>query len=337
MSPMRARLVGRRGIAGVLAGGLMVSLAGCGDSSSSGTGEPETVVDDVDLSGVEISVGSKDFTEQLILGQITIQVLQAAGATVEDRTGAGSTRAVRESLEAGATDMYWEYTGTGWLEILGHQQPVAGAQAQYDSVAEEDLQANGIRWLPPAPADNTYAIAVSEQAPSDGAGGVATLSDFGALVQQSPELATLCVASEFVERSDGLPGLEQAYGFGVPPDNLVTVDQEGLVYAAINQGQACAFGEVFRTDGRIASLDLRLLEDDKGFFPVYNPALTVRAELVDQYPELEAIFAEIASTLDAETLRELNTSVDVDDRPVRDVAQEFLEDEELLSPQQLTK
>jgi len=326
-----------RGLAGGLAGVLVVALAGCGDSSSSGTGEPESVVDDVDLSGVEISVGSKDFTEQLILGQITIQVLQAAGATVEDRTGAGSTRAVRESLEAGATDMYWEYTGTGWLEILGHQQPVAGAQEQYDSVAQEDLQANGIRWLEPAPANNTYAIAVSEQARSDEAGAVDTLSDFGALLQQSPELATLCVASEFAERSDGLPGLEKAYGFSVPPDNLVTVDQEGLVYAAIDEGQACPFGEVFRTDGRIASLDLRLLEDDKTFFPVYNPALTVQAGLVDQYPELEAVFAEIASALDAETLRELNTSVDVDDRPVRDVAQEFLEDEELLSPQQLTK
>jgi osmoprotectant transport system substrate-binding protein len=105
----------------------------------------------VSLSGLEITVGSKEFTEQLILGQIAIQALEAAGATVTDRTGLAGTDATREALESGEIDAYWEYTGTGRVVHLGHEEPIPDSQKQYEAVAQEDLAKNRIRWLKPAP------------------------------------------------------------------------------------------------------------------------------------------------------------------------------------------
>ena len=163
------------------------------------------------------------------------------------------------------------------------------------------------------------------------------MCDLGALVKQQPELAGLCVASEFANRDDGLPGLEKAYGFELPEQAVMTLEQEDLIYDAVDNGDPCTFGEAFRTDVRIDSLDLRLLEDDKRFFPVYNPALTVRAQLLDEHPEIEDLFApgcrrarrgDVAAAQHGRRRRRA---------PVQDLARDFLEDEEILSPQQLTK
>lgn len=317
-------------------------LVACGVVDSA---EEDTVVDSVDLTGVQLAVGSKAFTEQEVLGAITIEVLQAAGATVEDRTSQGSTAATREALVAGATDMYWEYTGTGWLVILDHKRPISNADKQFEAVAQEDLRRNDVTWIAPAaPANNTYALAVSDALSDEDSetydeqvAQVETLSDLSTVIRQDPAKATVCVASEFATREDGLPGLEKAYGFEFPKDGVNTLEQEGLIYEAVDKGTACTFGEVFRTDGRIESLDLRLLADDKGFFPVYNPALTVRTEVLDAHPEIEKMFAPIAAELDDDTLQQLSTEVDVAGRPVNDVARDFLEEEEFLSPQQLNK
>jgi len=327
-----------------LAGAFVTLLAACGSDSTSGGDSTETVTEGIDLSGVQITVGSKDFTEQLILGQLTMQVLQAAGATVEDRTGLASTAAAREALEAGATDVYWEYTGTGWLVILDNKEPIANAEQQFDEVAAQDLRDNDIMCIAPAPANNTYALAVRDEVYDEDSAdydedlaAVTTLSDLGTLIEQAPEKATLCVASEFAERSDGLPGLEQHYGFDFPDDGVQTLEQEDLIYPAVGSGRACNFGEVFRTDGRSPALGLQLLADDQDFFAVYNPALTMRAQLYQEYPELQDLFSPIAAALDDQTLQELNAAVDVDGRPVNDVVQEFLVDDEFLEPQGLTR
>ena len=124
---------------------------GCGGGGTSG---------EVDLSDANITVGSKEFTEQLILGQMSIMVLENAGATVKDQTRLAGSVAVRKALTSGQIDMYWDYTGTGWIVYLGHTKPIEDSQKQYEAVAKEDLKENGIEWLPPAPANNTYAIAL---------------------------------------------------------------------------------------------------------------------------------------------------------------------------------
>ena len=277
----------------------------------------------VDLSGLEISVGSKEFTEQRVLGEIAVQALEAAGATVEDRTGMAGTEAARRALLSGEIDAYWEYTGTAWITHLGHEDPIPDSRKQYRAVAKEDLRKNGIRWLAPAPANNSFAIAVRSEAAE--VLGVETLSGFAALSELRPEDATLCAADEFLSREDGLPGMEEAYDFELPEENVVETG-EGRIYGAVDEGEDCNFGEVFETDGRIEALDLALLEDDRRFFPIYNPSLSVREDVMAEHPGISEVFAPISEDLDNETLRGLNAAVAVDGEPAEDVARQFLRD-----------
>jgi osmoprotectant transport system substrate-binding protein len=311
MQKMRANLLRLIGLLAILT----IIAAGCGGGGGT-SGK-------ADLSGADITVGSKEFTEQLVLGQIALQVLENAGASVEDQTRLAGSVAARQALTSGQIDTYWEYTGTGWITYLKHTKPIQNSQKQYEAVAKEDLKKNGIEWLPPAPANNTYAIAVRKEAYDKL--GVKKLSDFKQLINENPEEATLCVGTEFSTRDDGLPGMEKAYGYQFPRDNLVKID-EGLIYQATDKGDKCNFGEVFATDGRIEGLGLKVIEDDKSFFPIYNPSLNVRKEVIDEYPQIKKIFAPISKKLDTETLQKLNAQVDIDGQLPEDVAQKWLSD-----------
>jgi osmoprotectant transport system substrate-binding protein len=297
---------------------LVMVAVGCGGGGTSGK---------VDLSDANITVGSKEFTEQLILGQIAIQVLENAGATVEDQTRLAGSVAAREALTSGQIDTYWEYTGTGWITYLGHTKPIDNSHKQYEAVAKEDLKKNGIEWLPPAPANNTYALAVRSEAADDL--GVTKLSDLKQLVKEQPDEATLCAASEFLSRDDGLPGVEKAYGFKFPEGNISEL-AVGPIYAATDKGDKCNFGEVFATDGRISALDLQVLEDDKNFFPIYNPSLNVNKKLMDEYPQIKKIFAPISKKLTTEELSKLNAKVDVQGQLEDQVAEEWLKENGLI-------
>jgi osmoprotectant transport system substrate-binding protein len=295
---------------------LTLIVAGCGGAGGGGASG------DVDLSGAEFTVGSKEFTEQLILGQITLQVLENAGATVNDQIGLAGTVAARKALESGEIDMYWEYTGTGWITHLGHTKPIPNRQKQFEAVAKEDLKNNDIKWLsPPAPANNTYTMAVRSEAYDKL--GVKKLSDFKQLVEENPEEATVCVGTEFSTRDDGLPGMEEAYDFEFPKENIVKID-EGLIYQQTDKGKQCNFGEVFQTDGRIEALDLELIEDDKSFFPIYNPALNVSKEVIEKNPQIAKLFAPISEKLTTEELQKLNAKVDVQGQLEDQVAEEWL-------------
>jgi osmoprotectant transport system substrate-binding protein len=311
MQKMRANLLRLIGLVAILT----IIAAGCGGGGGT-SGK-------ADLSGADITVGSKEFTEQLVLGQIALQVLENAGASVEDQTRLAGSVAARQALTSGQIDTYWEYTGTGWITYLKHTKPIQNSHKQYEAVAKEDLKKNGIEWLPPAPANNTYAIAVRKEAYDKL--GVKKLSDFKQLINENPEEATLCVGTEFSTRDDGLPGMEKAYGYQFPRDNLVKID-EGLIYQATDKGDKCNFGEVFATDGRIEGLGLKVIEDDKSFFPIYNPSLNVRKEVIDEYPQIKKIFAPISKKLTTETLQKLNAQVDIDGQLPEDVAQKWLSD-----------
>jgi osmoprotectant transport system substrate-binding protein len=304
---------------------LAVIASACGSdsktSSSSGTATTEAGV----LAGSSFKVGSKEFTEQLILGQITIQVLKDAGAKVSDQTGLVGSNTVRAALISGDIDMYWEYTGTGWINHLGNTAPVKGEREQYDAVAKADLEKNGVTWLEPAPFNNTYALATSKENAS--ALAVTSLSDLAPLQQKNPDAFTLCAASEFLARDDGLPGLEKAYGFSF--GSKISELELGLVYASVDKGDPCKFGEVFATDGRIAALGLTVLKDDKQFFASYLPSLTVRKG-TDKIPQLQQLFAPVAAALDTATMQELNSRVDVKGEQPEDVAHSFLTDKKLI-------
>ena len=163
-------------------------VSGCGGESSGGGGT-EIAGDQFRLSGTQrdaqFAVGSESFTEQEALGNIAIQVLEAADATVIDRKGLGGNEAVRQALESGEIDLYWEYTATGWLVHLSGTDSIPDPKKQYEAVAREDLKENGIRWLDPAPGNDTYAIAASQKDSRDL--GVETISDLKRLAEDRPE------------------------------------------------------------------------------------------------------------------------------------------------------
>jgi osmoprotectant transport system substrate-binding protein len=295
------------------------------DPAAGGGGEGGgSLATDYDLSGVDYTIGSKDFTEQLVLGNIALQALESAGASVSDQIGLAGTVAAREALLSGEIDLYWEYNGTGWGTHLGNSlDPAELPENLTEEVATRDLEQNSIKWLEAAPFNNTYALAVRSEAQEEL--GVQTISDFGALIEENPDQATLCIESEFSTRDDGLPGMEEHYGFEVPDGNVSLLDT-GVVYTATDEGEQCNFGEVFASDGRIAALDLAVIEDDENFFPPYNPSVTIRQEKFQENEAVADLFAEIAGALDLETMQELNAQVDVEGEFPEDVAETWLRD-----------
>lgn len=311
---------------------LALTLAACGEDdggTDGGGGGGGGGGDGAALSGASFTVGSKEFTEQLILGQITILALENAGAEVEDQTGITGTTSVRQALESGEIDMYWDYTGTGWTTFLEHEVSEAPADEQelFEQVAEEDLQ-NDVKWFALAPGNNAYAIATSQEASDEL--GVATLSDYARVVSENPSDGSLCAASEFLDRADGLPGLEKTYGFDLPEDAVTEVEL-GIIFTRVPQRDPCNFGEVFATDGRIPANNMLVVEDDKDFFVKYNLAMTARNDVYEEHPELEEIFTPIAEKLTTEELQALNSQVDVDGLPVEEVAEKWMEDNGFIS------
>ena len=306
---MRRLTRSRKLVAGVaaLSAGAML-LAGCGLRSASGavlTGEPGSIPRYKSLEGVHLTVAAKDFTEQLILGNMLATVLSTAGADVTNLTNTPGSFGVRQAVLKGDVDLSPEYTGTGWINYLGNEKPVKGSKAQYEAVYKADLK-NGLTWLPPAPMNNTYAFAIRESKAKQL--GITKLSQLGKVPKQE---LTFCVESEFAKRNDGFQPMLKTYGLSNAKIGKATNLDTGVIYTATAQGKPCNFGEVFTTDGRIPGLHLRVLEDDKGFFPLYNVTEVVQTKTLRKYPALRKIFAEINPKLDNKTMLSLNAKVDV--------------------------
>lgn len=316
-----------RGLTGLMALSAVAVLAsGCGLRSANGAvleAEPGSIQKYDTLEGVEITVAGKNFTEQLILGNLLATVLSTAGADVTNQSNTPGSNGVREALLNGNIDISYEYTGTGWLSYLGHEKPIPDAQKQFEAVRDED-EGNGLTWLPPAPMNNTYAFAIREDKAEEL--GVTTLSDVKGLPKEE---LSFCIESEFASRNDGFPNMLKTYDLK-EPDLEVTILDTGVIYQATADGD-CNFGEVFTTDGRILALDLRVLEDDKGYFPLYNVTPVIQTELLDEHPEIAEIFAEINPKITNEAMLELNAKVDVDGMDPAVVAKEWLVQEGFLS------
>ncbi|PCN47300.1 glycine/betaine ABC transporter substrate-binding protein [Curtobacterium sp. 'Ferrero'] len=315
--------------AAVLAGATALALTGCGLQPATSfvpAAEPGSIkrIDDLP-EGAHITVTAKNFTEQLVLGKIAVLAAKAAGFDVTDETNVPGSVAVRQLMTSHQADMTYEYTGTAWLTYMGHKQGIPDKQEQYQAVREEDLQ-NGLTWLPPAPMNNTYAFAVRKEAVQD-LGGITKLSQIADLPTDE---RTFCVESEFNSRSDGFKPMLAKYGLqiggsganSIPSGNVDILDT-GTVYTATDRGK-CNFGEVFTTDGRIKSLGLEVLEDDKGFFPAYNVAPVLSTATLEEYPQLEDVYDQISPELTDATLQELNRQVDVEGREPADVAFDWM-------------
>jgi osmoprotectant transport system substrate-binding protein len=261
-------------------------------------------------------VGGKNFTEQLLLAEITSQLLKKKGFQIDKRDGLGS-QVVRDAQVNGQVDVYWEYTGTS-LVTYNKIKDRMGSKETYDRVKELDAKI-GLTWLTPSAVNNTYALAVRKK--HDATDGLDSLSDLAAAFRDGKKL-TIAIDAEFSGRPDGLPGLQTTYDFKTSRANIRSMDA-GLTYQALRDGRV-DIGLVFATDGRIKAFDFKVLKDDKEFFPNYAAAPVVRTETLKANPTLEAPLNALSAKLSDEVLRQLNARVDVDKVPVATVASEFL-------------
>ena len=308
----------------VLLSAVVLVLAGCGLGSGSAMPlqvGPGSIRPTPGLEGVPITVGSKEYTEQVILGYVLQYTLAAAGADVRDLTGIVGSRSTRGAQLSGQVDVAYEFTGNAWINYLGHEKPIPDTRQQFEAVRDEDLERNGMVWLEPGPMDDTYALAASKRTVERT--GVRTLSEYAALVQRDPGAARTCVDTEFRARQDGFPGMAAAYGFD-PARAVTPILQVGIIYQATADGTQCDFGEVFTTDGRIAALDLTVLTDDKQFFAHYNPSVTMKKEFFDAHPEIADVTAPVTAALTNDVIIDLNKQVDVDGRDPSVVARDWM-------------
>ena len=294
---------------------MSLSLAACGDDGGSGSATGDR------LDGVSLTVGSKDFTENILLGEILAQALANEGADVTNQTNLGGTSVAREALLAGELDVYPEYNGTGWTVHLGNEDPSQDPEELYTVTAEADLEQNDIKWVGRSPFNDTYGFAANGDLAA--AEGGFDFDSMAAYLEANPD-TTVCMESEFPDRPDGLVLFEEATGYTVPQSQQQILDT-GLIYTETADGN-CDFGEVFTTDGRIGALNLELV-DDPGVMILYNVSYTFQNDVYEANADVyDEIVEEILAPLDEEKMAALNAQVDIDAVPYDRVASEYLEE-----------
>jgi len=300
---------------------LLLGVSGCGTTNGTDTTKSTSTKG-------PITVGSKIDTEGGVLGQMILAMLKDNGFTTVDRTKTGTTDVVRKALTSGEIDIYAEYTGTALTQFFPGEQVASGtstsAQRSFDAVKKLDA-ANGIDWLQAAPANNTWAIAVPKSFAQTA--GIKTLSDWASYINKGGEVK-LVASQEFVDRAkDGLPAVEKAYGFKLKSSQLIVLSggDTAQTEAAAAQGTSGANAAMaYGTDGNLAALDLVVLEDSKSIWPVYEPAPTIRAEVLKKYPEIATILDPVFKSLTLERLQGLNGEVAVEGKDPAAVAKEYL-------------
>jgi osmoprotectant transport system substrate-binding protein len=265
-------------------------------------------------SASSIAIGSKDFTEELILGEMYAQILEQNGFTVNRKLDLGGTQVAMEALQRGDIDLYPEYTGTALITEL-KQKPGKDAAANYALVKAAYASRYDLEWLTPAPFNDTQALATTAAIQQHY--NITTLSD---LAKAAPQLR-LGAIPEFTKREDGLPGLQKAYGgFRFKDVKLFDI---GLKYKALESGQVdvvVAFG----TDGKLNVDHLHVFDDDKHFWPSYQVAPVVRKATLAKYPAIATHLDKLAPLLTDDVMRGLNAQVDGDKKDPADVAREFI-------------
>lgn len=276
-----------------------------------------------------IRLGARVFTEQTVLATLTAQYLGSKGYDVRITGGLGSNLA-RSAQETNQLDMLWEYTGVS-LVAYNHVDEKLDSAATYQRVKELDAK-KGLVWLAPSKFSNTYALAlpqkIAEQYPQ-----INTISQLNEVVKSEHDKGhILALDTEFANRSDGLVGMTKAYDLRFTRADIRQMDA-GLVYTALRNGQVFT-GLVYTTDGRLNAFHLKLLADDKGYFPDYTAAPVIRKDYLDKHPEIAGLMQPLAELLDDATMRELNAKVDVQHLNPSVVAADFLRAHPVPAPQQ---
>ncbi|MFN0186004.1 MAG: ABC transporter substrate-binding protein [Aquabacterium sp.] len=278
-----------------------------------------------------LRVGSKIDTEGALLGQLILQLLQAERIAVQNRLQLGNTQIVRSALLAGEIDLYPEYTGNGAFFHADDRNPAwKNLQQGWQRIRTLDQDKHRLVWLAPAPANNTWAIAVRRDLAD--AHQLRSLADLARYLAGGGRLR-LAASAEFAERADALPAFQTAYGFVLKRDQLLLLaggDTAATIKAAAEQTSGVNAAMAYGTDGPVAALGLVVLDDPKGVQPVYAPAPVVRADVLARQPRLAAVLEPLFKTLDTATLQRLNAQIALEGREARQVAAAYLKSKGLV-------
>ncbi|MBO8163710.1 MAG: glycine/betaine ABC transporter substrate-binding protein [Brevibacillus sp.] len=299
----------RKMIASVLVLMLCVSITACGTQGETAGGATGTV-----------TVSGKNFTEQDILAHMVSSLIEAqTDLQVVRKPFLGGSQVVHNALVSGDVDISVEYTGTGWIAVL-EQENIGDPQETYEKVKAAYEEKFGITWMKPLGFNNTYTLAMRRAHAEEL--GIETFSD---LVEKAPELV-LGATQEFLERPDGYKGLQEVYNLRFKETKGL---DPGLTYGAVKE-EKTDVNDAFSTDGRIEAFDLKVLEDDKKFFPPYYAAPIIRMDTLQAHPELEGVLNMLAGKLDEKTMSKLNAQVDLEGKKARDVAEAWLKEQGLI-------
>ncbi|MCE0828623.1 MULTISPECIES: glycine betaine ABC transporter substrate-binding protein OsmF [Buttiauxella] len=272
-----------------------------------------------------VKVGSKIDTEGSLLGNIILQVLDSHGVKTVNKVQLGTTPVVRGAITAGELDIYPEYTGNGAFFFKDEKDPAwKNAQQGYEKVKKLDAEKNHLVWLTPAPANNTWTIAVRKDLAEKNK--LTSLDDLSAYLKKGGEFK-LAASAEFIERSDALPAFEKAYGFKLEQPQLLSLaggDTAVTIKAAAQQTSGVNAAMAYGTDGPVAALGLQTLSDPKGVQPIYAPTPVVREAVLKAYPELDDWLKPVFASLDEKTLQQLNASIAVEGLDAKKVAADYL-------------
>ena len=278
-----------------------------------------------------IAVASKIDTEGALLGNMILSLLAAHGLAVENKLQLGPTNIVRAAILAGQIDIYPEYTGNGALFFHLEQDPVWKDWAQGAAkVATLDREKNHLVWLAPAPANNTWVIAVRRDLAERH--GLKTMNDFAKYLAGGGRIK-LAASAEFVESPSALPAFEATYGFKLSDSQLLTLsggNTSATLRAAAEGMSGVNAAMAYGTDGALAALGLVALADDKRAQVVYAPAPVVREAVLREHPEIPKVLDPVFATLSLETLQKLNAEIAVDGEDAGAVAVAYLKSKDLL-------
>ncbi len=283
------------------------------------------------LAGPPVVVASKIDTEGALLGQMIVKMLKANGIEVEDKTEFGPTSVVRKALISGEIDIYPEYTGNGQFFFSSKKPEIwKNSQSGYQEVKKLDFEANKIVWLTPAPANNTWAIAVRQDLA--GKEELKTLDDMALYINNGGKIKIAC-SEEFSTSPAALPAFEKTYGFKLQNDQLLILAGGNTAQtekAAADNTDGVNFAMAYGTDGSIAAFNLTVLQDTKGVQPVYEPAPIIRKSVLDLHPEIAAILKPVFLSLDLVTLQTLNGEIVIGGKDAGAVAETFLKEHKFL-------
>jgi osmoprotectant transport system substrate-binding protein len=277
------------------------------------------------LAADKVVVASKIDTEGALLGNVIALLLEGQGLAVENKIQLGPTRIVRAAIVAGQIDIYPEYTGNAGLFFNIETDPAWKDPARgYEKVKALDLEKNNLIWLAPAPANNTWSIAVRKDLAEKQS--LKTLEDLARYVAEGGRFK-LAASAEFVESPAALPAFQSAYGFKLRQGQLLTLsggDTAATIRAAAEQTSGVNAAMAYGTDGALAALGLAVLADTKGAQIVYQPAPVIRGAVLEKHPEIKHALDPVFTSLSLQILQALNAKIAVEGQDAKSVAEEYL-------------